>query len=342
MPSGEAGQHGASAASAPASNAAGTPAWELAPEAQRAIELIESRLDRPYHEILGVPPDADARTIKRAYFGLSKEFHPDRWFRRDIGPWRERVDRVFRKIVEAYELLSDPATRAEVQRGLQEAGAAARPASPPPAPPPQAAAREAAKPDSPARPATPFRKRPLPPLHPLARLLAERRGKAKSFFEAGMVAFGEQRWLEAAGSLRLAVAFDPANPIYRQRFGEIQPKVHAVRFEQLAREADGALAYKDRGEALRLFEEALHFKPFDPRVNHTAARLAWLVAADLRRAKEYAARACESEPEHAEYRKTLGLIYKAAGLHANARRELERALRLDPKDAEARSELKSL
>jgi Flp pilus assembly protein TadD len=73
-----------------------------------------------------------------------------------------------------------------------------------------------------------------------------------------------------------------------------------------------------------------------------AAQLSWLVANDLRRAREYAARACEAEPEQAEYRRTLGQIYKAAGLKANARRELERALRLDPKDAQARAELKSL
>lgn len=330
MASGEAGQQGPGVPSAPieAAAAAAAAGFDISPEAQAAIAALEARLDRPYHEILGVAPDADARAIKRAYFALSKEFHPDRWFRRDIGPWRERVDGVFRKIVEAYELLSDPATRSEVQRGLQPAPAAA------------GAARPEAR--APSRPAAPPRRRPLPPLHPLARLVAERRAKAKSFFEAGMVAFSEERWLEAAGSLRLAVAFDPANAVYRQRFGEIQPKVHAVRFEQLVREADGALAYKERADALRLFEEALHYKPFDARVNHTAARLAWLVAADLRRAKEYASRACESEPENAEYRKTLGMIYKAAGLRANARRELERALRLDPKDAEVRSELKSL
>jgi curved DNA-binding protein CbpA len=339
MASGEAGQQGRGASSAPVEAAAAEPGFDFSPEAQAAIVALEARLDRPYHEILGVAPDADARAIKRAYFALSKEFHPDRWFRRDIGPWRERVDGVFRKIVEAYELLSDPATRSEVQRGLQPPPAAAAPAS---APATAAESVAAPKDRAPARPAAPPRRRPLPPLHPLARLVAERRAKAKSFFEAGMVAFSEERWLEAAGSLRLAVAFDPANAIYRQRFGEIQPKVHAVRFEQLAREADGALAYRDRADALRLFEEALHYKPFDARVNHTAARLAWLVAEDLRRAKEYAARACESEPENAEYRKTLGMIYKAAGLRANARRELERALRLDPKDAEARSELKSL
>jgi curved DNA-binding protein CbpA len=326
----------APAAAAAASDAPGDDdaSGDMTPEAKRAIEGLEARLERPYHEILGVARDADARAIKRAYFALSKEFHPDRWFRRDIGPWQPRVERVFRKIVEAYELLSDPATRAEVQRALREPAAAEKA-------PAAAKPRAAAAPAAPA-PGAPRARRPLPPLHPLAKLVAERRARSKTFFEAGMAAQADERWLEAAGSLRLAIAFDPANATYRERFGEVQTRAHAIRFEQLVKEAESALTYKDRLEALRIFEEALHFKPFDAKVNHTAARLAWLVAADLRRAKEYAARACEGEPDHAEYRKTLGLIYKAAGLRANARRELERALRLDPKDAEARSELKSL
>jgi len=102
------------------------------------------------------------------------------------------------------------------------------------------------------------------------------------------------------------------------------------------------MTFRDRGDALKLYEEALHYKPFDAQVNHTAARLAWLVADDPRRAKEYAVRACEVEPDQPEYRKTLGMIYKAAGLKANARRELQSALRLNPKDDEARAELKSL
>lgn len=48
------------------------PDLDIAPEVQRAVIAMEGRLDRPYHEILGVAADADARTIKRAYFGLSK------------------------------------------------------------------------------------------------------------------------------------------------------------------------------------------------------------------------------------------------------------------------------
>jgi curved DNA-binding protein CbpA len=301
------------------------PGLEISAEAQQAVLAMHAGLERPYHEILGVEPDADVRTIKRAYFGLSKEFHPDRYFRRQIGPYADVVERVFRRIVEAYELLSDPATRAEVQRDL--AAAAETPREPPAAEPSVEASR-------------PRKRRTGPrPFSPLARVFAQRRAKAKSFFEAGMAAYAEGRWLEAAGSVRLAIAFDSRNAVYKSRFVDVRQKVAEVRFEQLTKEADGAMTFRDRADALKLYEEALHYKPFDAQVNHTAA---WLVADDPRRAKEYAVRACEVEPDQPEYRKTLGMIYKAAGLKANARRELQSALRLNPKDDEARAELKSL
>src|SRR5262245_7939411 len=97
------------------------PSLDLPLERQREILALEARLDRPYHELLGVGLDADDRAIKRAYFALSKKFHPDRYFRQRIGHFGKRLERIFEKLVEAYELLSDPSTRAELERSLAEA-----------------------------------------------------------------------------------------------------------------------------------------------------------------------------------------------------------------------------
>jgi curved DNA-binding protein CbpA len=281
------------------------PNLEIPEEAQQAILELHARLDGSYPEILGVPVDADARAVKRAYFQMSKEFHPDRYFRRDIGPFKEPLERVFRKVVEAYELMSDPTVRAEMERSL---GAAAEPAAPQAesTPDPERAARR--------------RKRALSPFSPIGRLIAKRKSKAKSFFESAMTAVNEERWLEAAGSLRLAIAYDPKSAIYRDRFGEVQARAHEIRFAQLMKEADNALSFRDRKDALRIYEEALHFRPYDPEANHIAAKLAWLADDDLRSAKDYATRAVEADPDNAQYHRGLGQIFSAAGLKANARR----------------------
>ena len=65
------------------------------------------------------------------------------------------------------------------------------------------------------------------------------------------------------------------------------------------------------------------------------------IQGQIEAAKEYASRACEVAPETAAYRKTLGQVYAAAGLYKNAQREFEQAVKLDPRDEEAKLELKT-
>ncbi len=319
---------------------------EIPVEAQRRILAFEAKLDRPYHEILGVAKDADARTVKRAYFELSKEYHPDRYFRKRVGRHGERLERIFRKVLEAYELLADPTTRAEVQRSL-DAAAAAPPAAPPSPPTPLSVVARPSPPAAPASsapPAPPTAPRPRAPRISTAHLraLAQRKAKAKTFFEAGMAAFQASRWLEAASSVRLALAFDPWNAAYKESFAGVQRRANDERAKQFVKEAESALELRQPKEALRLYEEALHCVPHEPEINYKAARLALVLGEDPKRAKEYAARACELRPEVPAHHRLLGQIYKSGGLVANARRELEAALRLDPRDAEARQELKTL
>ena len=58
-----------------------------------------------YYEVLGVPRDADAKTIKNAFRQLARRYHPDTSTERD-------AEQRFKEIAEAYGVLSDPAKRA--------------------------------------------------------------------------------------------------------------------------------------------------------------------------------------------------------------------------------------
>jgi curved DNA-binding protein CbpA len=308
--------------------AAGLPAvdasLELDVEVQQELLNFAGRLAQPYHEILGVPRDADARAIKKAYFALSKRLHPDRYFRRRIGPFAPLVETCFKKLLEAYELLSDPQTRAEVQaRSPAPAGAPGQP---------RLSSRDASR---------RLRER-VGALAGAKRASEERRRKAKGFFEAGMAAFAKERWLEAAGSVRLAIAFDPENEAYREQFAGVQRKAHDERARTLVKQAEAALELRDFPQAASLFEEAVHYRPADPELSIRAAKIAWQALGELRRAKDLAMHAVELAPDNGTYRRLLGLVYKDAGLAANAKRELEAALRIDPQDAEARAALRGL
>ena len=65
------------------------------------------------HEILGVSPDADLPTIKRAFRALAKQHHPDR----NLDP---SADARFRDLMNAYRSLAHGAHRAQTSRGSTE------------------------------------------------------------------------------------------------------------------------------------------------------------------------------------------------------------------------------
>ena len=58
--------------------------------------------------LLGVPAGSDARQLKRAYFRLSKDTHPDRYFGQPIGSFGARLPVVFEALSRAYARLTSP------------------------------------------------------------------------------------------------------------------------------------------------------------------------------------------------------------------------------------------
>lgn len=61
---------------------------------------------KDYYKILGVEPEADAKTIKTAYRKLARQYHPD------VSTEHE-AEAHFKEVTEAYEVLKDTEKRAE-------------------------------------------------------------------------------------------------------------------------------------------------------------------------------------------------------------------------------------
>ena len=80
-------------------------------------------IEKDYYGALGVPQDADAAAIKKAYRQLARDLHPDK------NPNNAEAEARFKEISEAYDVLSDPKRRGEydeARRLFGSGGAGAR------------------------------------------------------------------------------------------------------------------------------------------------------------------------------------------------------------------------
>lgn len=70
-----------------------------------------------HYDALGLTTEATAGEIKRAYFKAAKKFHPDALARLGLNVERDHAARVFGRIAEAFETLSDVSKRAAYDAG---------------------------------------------------------------------------------------------------------------------------------------------------------------------------------------------------------------------------------
>lgn len=111
----------------------------------RVLGLFYGLDDLDHYALLGVGRDADKKAVKRAYFDAAALFHPDRFFRKRLGSFKQKMEAVFSRITIAHDTLTDPEKRADYDAYLEsvsrtkalegalgeEPGAAEVPAGPP-------------------------------------------------------------------------------------------------------------------------------------------------------------------------------------------------------------------
>jgi tetratricopeptide (TPR) repeat protein len=110
---------------APAAAAPAAPIRPAAPAATaadaRRNEILDSFLGlktRTHYEMLGVPRDANDSQIKEAYFRMAKRFHPDAHHDAALSDLRDKLEAVFIRLGEAYEVLRNSLLRASYERQL--------------------------------------------------------------------------------------------------------------------------------------------------------------------------------------------------------------------------------
>ncbi|MCA1829879.1 MAG: DnaJ domain-containing protein [Myxococcales bacterium] len=294
---------------------------------QRELSELEQKGPRLTHyELLGVPADADGAGIRRAYLEKSKRFHPDAWYRKDLGHFGPLLSKWFQRLAAAYQLLSDEETRIAYDREhLADLSPSERAA---------VERRELARAEEERR--SRERRERLLKTKGFGRIAAAK----KLFEEAEQHAENGER-SQAIAALRAARELDPKR-------AEIHNKLIELERAQLKALAHSALASaKDREErhhwkdAMAAYAAAFMSNSNSFSAAFGAARCAF-EGGDFRQAMMWAQRACDISKDDPAARLLLARSLTASGMKARARAELQTLLARTPDHKEAKALLRSL
>lgn len=243
----------------------------------RILELSAKLSDLDHFQVLGVELSADRAQVKRAYFSIIGTFHPDTYFGKQLGGFTKRMERIFQRLTEAHDVLSNPKSREEYESYLRVLGRTREveelAAKPPPsmeelealliqaeraaarAPAPSAPAAPVLSPPPPARPAKASAAMPrAPSLRPQVEMvndpaarrqaLARKFGKAPAIPSPSPLAPSEEQIRDQAARRTAAVKE------LHQRYKHRQNSIMEQRVERFVGAAEAALAAGNTVSAL--------------------------------------------------------------------------------------------
>jgi tetratricopeptide (TPR) repeat protein len=295
---------------------------DLEVERRREILFADANASRwTLWQVLDLPWNAPAAAAKAAYLDKVKVFHPDRYAGKRLGSYRGRLERVFRRLTEARDTLSDEARRVAYARATAPADEYAR--------------LEARKLDDERR--AEERRARLSRQNPLL----ARAARVSELVRRGKQAFADGKFSQAANDLQVALSLDPRNVELASLVADARRKAGATRAAEHYDRGVSAEVMGRPGAALAAFKEALEADPANVRAAAAAARVA-IQLGDVGEARARAEAAVRASPSAALAHEALASVLEAEGQRREAKKALERALELDPRLESAKERLKKL
>lgn len=300
----------------------------------RAEWLFENR---SYHAVFGVRLEAESAAIKKSYFKVSRDFHPDAYFRKELGGFKGKVERIFRELKEAYATLSDAERRAAYERKLSptQLDEADRPILEKRLAKEMKALAEAERTrERDARVAESLKKKRL-----AANPMLQRVKKAREWVLAAENAAAAGNASEAVRLAHLAREYAPKDEKVSLRARKIiqVQQLRAARelIQQAQKEAEeGKLA-----ESLETADQALKLSPQNALLNHEACQL-FKKAGENKRAMGMAQIAAEHSPYEADYWLLYAELAEGEAEWPLALKAAERLLELRPNARDSNVRLK--
>lgn len=296
-------------------------------ERKRIIYFHEHLEHWTHYELLQTKRKDDPKVIKRAYFQRSKEWHPDRFRRPNLGPFKAMIDRIFQQVQNAYRVLSDEKDRAKYDEGnvlmVDEDEIADM-------------LKEQRKKERDLRreeQAIERRKQRNP--------MRQRIDKAKGFFEEAEAQRAAGSLMEALRLARLAVTFDD-RPEYGALVEALQNQAGELRIQPLLRRGQSQESLTNWEQAIEAFQEAVRLSPDNPSARLRLAFNLVMAGRSSEESSAHAQKAVQALPDEPEAHFVLGLCYEKAGMEKAAVRAFAKAVELKPNYSDAKKRLRSL
>lgn len=87
---------------------------------ERLVAKVAAMRKLDYFEILGVRRDANREGVKRSYFALAKEYHPDKHYQSASSEVRALAQQIYDLVSTAHDTLTDPAERERYLGDLEQ------------------------------------------------------------------------------------------------------------------------------------------------------------------------------------------------------------------------------
>jgi curved DNA-binding protein CbpA len=311
---------------------------DLPPELQKEIIEFERRQEgQDYFTQLGLRPGASADEVKRTFLELSKRYHPDRFGGKNLGSFRARIERIFRRVSEAHTVLTHPERRAAYLREHPELAGAAPAAARPPSPAPTPAAP---RPPSPAP--TPVAPSPMDEARRAERQSRLTRHpylahthRVTELLTRGKAALERGDFDQATKDLNQALAVDSKNREASTLLGEVRRRNDAQRGQREFEQGLEQEKQSDLSSALESYRKACGLDPQHAEAAFRAARVSRVLGVDWNEQRIHAQRAVDLAPDRVPQRLLLAQVLLEGKAGNIAKRHLEEVLKLDPKNAEA-------
>lgn len=237
-----------------------------ADQKKRILDLFYRLDDLDHYTLLSVTRESDKKSVKRSYYEFAANMHPDRFFKKNLGSFKAKMEVVFARVTEAHDTLVDAEKRAEYDAYLAEvattrgmeamleralAEAQAVPAAAPSVPPARAS--------SPGPAATPGPTGPSPEELKARREALARRLLGGSVRPPSASSAPPQ---EAPNPLRYSNSADAVDAL-RRRYEDRIESAHSAQARKYAQAAEDALAKNDVVAASSALSLAVKFAPND-------------------------------------------------------------------------------